>query len=98
MLNYLQNAAALIQAKLPVGTSVPDDADGLFLLYAVLMRAKGADVRAADVHDAWGAWMTQTDPEHDSLVPFDQLSSATQAEDSPFLIAIRRAAAESTTG
>lgn len=92
MLNYLERDAALIRASLAEGTSVPDDADQLFLVYAVLMRAKGADIQAEDVHDAWSAWMTTIDPEHESVVPFDQLDDATRAEDRPFLQAIRRAA------
>lgn len=93
MLNYLTEDAARIRASVPEGTSVPDDAEGLFLLYAVLMRAKGVAVQAEDVHDAWSAWMTNIKPEHESVVPFEELDAATKAEDSPFLHAIRRAAA-----
>ena len=93
MLNYLAEDAARIRASLPKGTSVPDDAEALFLLYAVLMRAKGVAVQAEDVHDAWSAWMTSRDPEHESVVPFEDLDTATRAEDYPFLQAIRRAAA-----
>ena len=92
MLNYLEQDAALIRKCLPEATSVPADADELFLLYAVLMRAKGADVQAEDVHDAWAAWMTRIDPEHESVVPFADLDPETRAEDRPFLLAIRRAA------
>ena len=93
MLNYLQRDAALVRESLPEGTEVPDGADALFLAYAVLMRAKGAETTAADVHDAWSAWMTASDPEHESIVPFGELDEETQREDGPFLAAIRRAAA-----
>lgn len=93
MVNYLANDAARIRASLPERTSVPDDSDKLFLIYAVLMRAKGADVTAENVHDAWSAWMLGIDAEHESVVPFINLDAATRAEDRPFLLAIRRAAA-----
>jgi len=94
MLNYLARDARRIQQSLPEGTSVPDDADDLFLLYAVLLRAKGVDVQPEDVHDAWSAWMTGIDPQHESVVPYDELDAKTRAEDSPFLSAIRKVAAK----
>lgn len=93
MLNYMQRDAVLIRENLPDGTEVPEDAEVLFLIYAVLMRAKGAATTAADVHDAWSAWMNGSDSEHESIVPFCDLDKGTQSEDGPFLIAIRRAAA-----
>lgn len=95
MVNYLAADAARIRASLPEDSAVPEGADDLFLLYAVLMRAKGVTVEAEDVHDAWSAWMLGVDPEHASLVPFVELNELTRAEDEPFLIAIRRAAASS---
>ena len=93
MLNYIQRDAALIRENLPEGTEVSNDAEVLFLIYAVLMRVKGATTTAADVHDAWSAWMSGSEPEHESIVPFCDLDEDTQSEDEPFLIAIRRAAA-----
>jgi hypothetical protein maviaA2_03522 len=92
MKNYLQADANLIRSCLPENVSVPDDADNLFLLYAVLLRAKGADVEIDDVHDAWSAWMSQKDSSHDSIRPFRELDPATQSEDVPFWKAIRTAA------
>jgi hypothetical protein len=94
MLNYIEQDASLIRAFLPEDAELPEGADGLFRLYAVLMRAKGADVEASDVHDAWSAWMTGIDPRHESVLPFDELDASTKAEDGPFLAAIRRAARE----
>lgn len=92
MVNYLAVDAARIRAELPEDSSVPDDAEDLFLIYAVLLRAKGVEVQAEDVHDAWSAWMLGIDPDHESIVPFADLDEATRAEDGPFLLAIRRAA------
>ena len=63
--------------------------------YAVLLRAKGAGTQATDVHDAWSAWMIGVDPGHESIRPFDDLDPETRREDSPFLLAIRAAAARS---
>lgn len=89
--NYLQQDAECIRRALPEGTSVPDDSDSLFIIYAVLMRAKRADVTASDVHDAWSAWMMRQDPKHEAIRPFEELDSDTRAQDEPFLIAIKKA-------
>ena len=62
-------------------------------MHAVLLRAKGSDAQAADVHDAWSAWMIGVSPGHESIRPFEDLESETRREDSPFLLAIRAAAA-----
>ena len=91
-MSYLRADAALIRELLPPQARPPAEADGLFLLYAVLMRAKGEQVTAADVHDAWAAWMDNRDPGHTALVPFDELSLATQREDEPYVQAIQAAA------
>jgi hypothetical protein len=52
---------------------------------------KGRDVSAADVHNAWAAWMLARDPEHRSIRPFQELDPETQASDLPFVEAIRSA-------
>lgn len=95
MTTYLERDADLIRQCLPAGVDAPDASDKLFLVYAVLLRAKGADTQAADVHDAWSAWMIGVDPEHESIRPFDDLDPETRGEDSPFLFAIRAAATRS---
>lgn len=92
MTSYLERDADLIRKCLPAGVGAPDDSDELFILYAVLLRAKGVDTQAADVHDAWSAWMLGVDPGHESIRPFDDLDRSTRGEDGPFLLAIRTAA------
>lgn len=92
MTNYLQRDAELIQRCLPAGVSTPDDSGGLLLIYAVLMRVKGTETTASDVHDAWSAWMLGVEPDHESIRPFRELDAETRKEDGPFLAAIRRAA------
>lgn len=91
-MTYLDADADLIRGCLPAGTDVPDNSEELFVLYAVLMRAKGEDTQASDVHDAWSAWMSNTDPDHESIRPYEFLEPSVRDEDKPFLTAIRLAA------
>ncbi|WP_456283476.1 DUF7701 domain-containing protein [Microbacterium sp. JZ101] len=93
MTTYLEHDAELIKGCLPDGAEAPEGSDALFLMYAVLMRAKGGDTTASDVHDAWSAWMIGVDPGHESIRPFEDLDAETRGEDSPFLVAIKKAAA-----
>jgi hypothetical protein len=88
---YLAEDAALIRSLLPLNAKPPGDDEALFLGYAVLMRAKGLQCTAADVHDTWAAWMLQRDPRHRWLVPFGDLPPDTQEEDLPYLHAIHEA-------
>ena len=64
----------------------------LYLLYAVLVLAKGEATTRRDVHDAWVAWMAMRGEEHESMTPFESLSDAVQDEDDPYVAAIRRVA------
>ena len=91
-MTYLDELAQRIREHLPPGTSTPDHADRLFVLYAVILRVKGAAVTASDVHDAWSAWMQEHDPDHQALRPYEALSPEVQAEDAPFLAAIKAVA------
>jgi hypothetical protein len=91
-MTYLDTDADLIRSCLPEGTNVPDGSDALFVLYAVLMRAKGPDTQPSDVHDAWSAWMARVNPTHDSIRPYEELDPSVRDEDVPFLMAIRLAA------
>lgn len=91
-MNYIERDAALVRECLPEGTEIPDGADKLFRIYAVLLRSKEAATQASDVHDAWSAWMAGIDPGHESIRPFAELDAETRSEDGPFLRAIRRAA------
>lgn len=91
-MTYLDQVAATIREAVPVDALPEGDTTNLFLLYAVLLLAKGEDVTRRDVHNAWVAWTISKGEAHESLVPFDKLDPRTQAEDSPFVIAIRAAA------
>jgi hypothetical protein len=91
-MTYLREVAERLRAEL-ADRLPPDDADDLLLIYAVLARAKGEAVSAEDVHDAWTAWKEIRGESHPSAVPFAELPSAVQAQDEPFVQAIRSVAA-----
>jgi hypothetical protein len=91
-MTYLDADADLVRSCLPAGVGIPEKSEELFVLYAVLMRVKGVDTLASDVHDAWAAWMSRTDPAHESIRPFDELTPSVRDEDAPFVTAIHRAA------
>jgi hypothetical protein len=88
---YLDKLAQLIRAEVP-DALVPPDAERLFLLYAVLLRAKGSEVTASDVHDAWTAWMQGTRPDHDNARPFEDHDDEIREQDEPFVRAVQAVA------
>lgn len=91
-MTYLRDDARLIRSHLPPQARPPEDADDLFLMYAVLLRAKGEQVTEVDVHDAWAAWMEPRNPQHPALVPFESLDEHTRSQDLPYAQAIHCAA------
>lgn len=92
-MNYVEHLAARIREELPDDADPPEDADSLFLLYALLALTKGERVTRQDVHDAWSTWMTtRGHARHKSLQPFDELDGKTRELDEPYVTAIRRAA------
>jgi hypothetical protein len=64
----------------------------LFRIYAVLALVQGERVTAADVHDAWSAWMCGEDPSHPSLKPSAELAPDIRVQDEPYVAAIRAVA------
>lgn len=91
-MTYLDTLAADIRETIPSDALPAEDTTSLFLMYAVLLLAKGEKVTREDVHNAWVAWMVGKGAEHESLVPFAELPAETQVEDSPFVVAIRNVA------
>jgi hypothetical protein len=90
-MSYVRELAEAIRAEIP-SRLIPEDADDLFLIYALLARAKGHKVTEEDVHDAWTAWMEARGQQHESMVPFDQLPESVRVEDRPFVAAIHAVA------
>lgn len=91
-MTYLDELATVIERQVPADLLPAEDAGPLFRLYALLALAKGRSVNAADVHNAWAAWMQERDPHHRSIKPFAALDAETQASDEPFVEAIRAVA------
>ena len=89
MTTYLRKIAEEIRAYVPPDAVPGGDDTLLFDVYAVLALACGSSTTSEDVHNAWVAWMTNHDADHDSLVPFEDLGSETAAADLPFLRAIQ---------
>jgi hypothetical protein len=91
--NYIDRLAAEITARLPED-KLPEGEDTtvLFRIYAVLALAKGVHTTAADVHNAWSAWMAGLDPSHESIAPYGELPANVRREDDIFVQAIRAAA------
>lgn len=92
-MNYIQIIARKIKSEVPEDLlpKTKND-DSLFASYAVILLAKGQQVTEEDVHNAWAAWMSEVNPNHESIKPFHELSSSVQKEDKPFVDAIKRAA------
>ncbi len=91
-MTYLHDLALAIRNEVPEDLQPDEDTTDLFLLYAVLLLAKGEAVGREDVHNAWAAWKLIHGEEHESVRPFAELSAETQDEDSPYVTAIRRVA------
>ena len=73
-MSYMQTIAEAIYGEVcPEGEMEPEER-GLYLTYAVLARTMGQTVTNENVHDAWSAWKTLTDPSHESLRPFHELA------------------------
>lgn len=91
--SYIDAMADAIRQHTPPDL-VPDEADdprSLFRLYALLALSVGEAVTTREVHDAWSVWMLERGQQHESLVPFEALDAKVQAEDEPFVGAIRAA-------
>ncbi len=90
--SYIADIAAQIRATVPPELLPAGDTDELFLIYAVLVLAKGDRVDPRDIHNAWAAWMSTEDPSHESIVPYEELPADVLREDTPFLNAVRKVA------
>lgn len=89
---YLDDIATRIRSQIPLDDLPDGDLQELFRLYALLLRVKGTDTTQSDVHDAWVAWMTEKNPDHESFVPYDYLDEETQEQDRVFAEAIKKSA------
>lgn len=91
-MNYLDELGSAIQQEVDPTDLPSEDTASLFRLYAVLLLAKDEKVTVRDVHNVWSAWMSDRDPTHQSIKPFEELSSDVQQQDQPYADAIRAVA------
>lgn len=91
-MNYLDSTAQRVEREIAPSLRPEERSGDLYRLYGLLVLIKGIDCTLQDVHDAWSTWMTTDQPDHDALVPFDELSPEAQEKDRPYLAAIKRAA------
>lgn len=94
---YLTTIAQRIRQSLRADVKVPVDSESLFLLYALLATSTGTNTTLRDIHNAWAIWQFPKNPNHNALVPFEELTSDIKKEDEPFLEATLRVAAEIAT-
>lgn len=94
-MSYLTELADAIRREVDPQLLPEGDTASLFRIYAVLALAKNDRVTAEDVHNAWAAWKSESDPDHPSIRRFDELPVETQRQDEPFRDAIRAVAARS---
>jgi hypothetical protein len=92
-MNYIVDIAERIKREVPPDLLPQEETDLLFRVYAILALTVGEKVEAKNVHDAWSAWMSQIDPQHEAIEPFEKLPEDVQAQDEPFVEAIRKVAA-----
>lgn len=87
-MTYIDDARTALTAHLP------DEDPELMDLYLLLTLVKGGAVTLAEVHDAWAIWRSRSNSQHQSIVPFDELTVEVQALDKPYADAIKAAAAQ----
>jgi len=86
--NYVQGVLSVLSDQLPTCDET------LLNLYALLAVTKGTKTSLEDVHNAWSIWRNITQPDHPSLIPFDQLRPEVQELDRKYLNAIHGASWE----
>lgn len=91
-MNYLDVIAAEIQRTADPKALPPDEDLPLYRQYAVLLLAKGKNVTAEDVHNAWAAWASEHKPESRDLLPYKELSLRDQRRDQTYVDAVHRVA------
>lgn len=92
LVSYIEKLARSIHREVHGDRPLEPDENVLYLIYAVLALSLGTGVTKKNVHDAWSAWMSWRDDRHESLKPFEELDPAVQAQDEPYVQAIKRVA------
>lgn len=85
--NYVQEVRRRLSEKIDVEMD-------LLSLYALLVFTRGDMCTNEDIHDAWAIWRDRTNPEHKSLIPFEELSQEVKDLDIEYCEAVREVARE----
>lgn len=88
MTNYISHARTVLERALP------GEDPALMDLYLLLVLVVGPSADRGHVHDAWAIWRSRTRPDHQSIVPFDDLTEAVAQLDDPYVRGIQEAAIE----
>lgn len=88
-MNYLDLLAAEIQRTADPEATPPDEDLPLYRLYALLALAKGQEVTAEDVHNAWATWASDHQRDSRHLIPFKELPLSVQRKDDLYVQAIQ---------
>lgn len=83
-MNYIQT----IKAQLDAALQMPGEYKEVLHVYTLLVLVKGKDCTSQNVHDAWGIWANNRNPDHPSLIPFDALTKKGQGLDDLYRDAI----------
>ena len=84
-MNYIEDVAQALDNILKM-TDTPYV--GLLGVYALLVFTVGEKCTNENIHDAWSIWQTRTEPEHRSLIPFDELTKEVQDLDTEYRDAV----------
>lgn len=91
MSNYIQTVEDKLEERLKMrGTPY----EGLLQVYALLVFVAGERCTKRNIHDAWSGWQNLTNPEHRSLIPFDDLTREVQRLDEEYRLAVVAVAKE----
>lgn len=96
--SYIDKIAAEIRRTADPKAAQAGEDLPLYRLYAVLLLAKGPNVTAEDVHNAWAAWASEHEPESWNLLPFKELSLQVQSKDQLYADAIHQVADDMRLG
>ncbi len=84
-MNYINKIRLALDKELNMSDSEYED---LLDVYALLVLIVGENCTNEHIHDAWSVWQNNTDPEHRSLIPFNQLTKEVQDLDEPYRQAV----------
>ena len=80
-MNYIQKIYELLDKELKMkGTTY----EGLLETYGLLVLTVGENCTQEHIHDAWSIWQNKTQPEHRSLIPFNNLTKDVQELDESY--------------